>query len=192
LICKINIPTSEDNETKLLTATLTYVNVIGGCRDEQRTVATITRMDSTDERLQDVKVDFNLDKQRNRVIAAEALKRGNELGESRKLKEARETLQKAIDTLEKSVSAKDTFVVELVEGLRKAMGMLRSEEEYTSMGSKNMISMSEAHYQQRSNMSSPAAYSNMKKMKMKSSLQSWKQKKIVVLSDTTHTQKENF
>jgi len=174
LICKIHIaPEPSDNETKLLTATLTYQNVIGNCRDQQSTTASVTRLEEDDPRLKEVKVDFKLDTQRNRVIAADALKRGNELGSERKLKEAREVLEKAIETLKLSVSASDPFVVDLLKGLSSALSMLSTEASYSALGSKNMSAMSEAHFQQRSNLQQPG-YANMKKAKM---MMSWKSKK---------------
>jgi len=175
LLCKVNIPIlsesineTPETETKLITGVLSYFNVIGNVHDQQSVTAVISRLDAKDPKLADVKIDYNIDKQRNRVVAAEALKKGNDLGSQGKLEEGRKLLESTINELKSSVSGSDPFVQDLIQGLQTAMSSLKSQSEYSSWGSKNMVGQSEAHYQQRSNMQAKG-YANMKKAKMKSS-----------------------
>jgi len=177
LLCKVNVPAASDSETetKLLTGVLSYFNVIGNVRDQQSVTAVVTRLDSKDPTLADVKVDFNIDKQRNRVLAAEALKKGNELGSAGKLQEGRDLFEKTINELKSSISGGDPFVVDLIQGLQTAASSLKSQSEYSAWGSKNMLGQSEAHYQQRSNMQAKG-YANVKKAKMKAGWDSFQNK----------------
>jgi len=178
LLCKVNVPAVSDTsetETKLLTGVLSYFNVIGNVRDQQTVTAVVTRLESSDPTLADDKADHNIDKQRNRVLGAEALKKGNEFGSAGKLQEGRDLFEKTINELKSSISGGDPFVVDLIQGLQTAASSLKSQSEYSSWGSKNMIGQSEAHYQQRSNMQAKG-YANVKKAKMKSGWDSFQSK----------------
>jgi len=165
----------EKKDSKLISANLTYFSMVGNIRDETSCNVVLSRPDPDSQELKDVKVDFNLDKQRNRIVAAEALSKANDLGGGNDLEKARKILNETKDFLSKSLSGKDEFVVDLIRGLDQALNGLRSQSDYSSYGQKAMGAISSAHYQQRSNMQ-VQGYANKAKLGMQSSYAAFKKK----------------
>eukprot|EP00456_Euglypha_rotunda_P034921 TRINITY_DN2693_c0_g1_i8.p1 TRINITY_DN2693_c0_g1~~TRINITY_DN2693_c0_g1_i8.p1 ORF type:complete len:498 (-),score=75.22 TRINITY_DN2693_c0_g1_i8:28-1521(-) len=164
LICRVRVPKEEKDgiDTHLLTSTLSYFHVVAACQDTLSVKSMLHRPLKLEEK--DAKKDSNVDKQRNRVEVADALKQADELAKRGKLDDARTLLVRAIDKLNLSITAKDPFVISLAEGLQTALGGLKSSTEYSSWGGKKMTSMSDAHHQQRSSAAAPVYQNSNRKI----------------------------
>jgi hypothetical protein len=97
-----------------------------------------------------LKVNYNIDKQYNRIIAADAMASATDLGNNNKLDEAKEILRNAKNRIKESVSANDEFCQGLVTDLERCATGLQSKETYTSYGHQSLSTNSASHYQQRS------------------------------------------
>jgi len=103
-----------------------------------------------------------LDKQRNRIMTAEALEKANRLGTSDKLDEARAAINEAIQRISISSSCNEVFSQDLITDLKEALTRIRDTVSYQTSGSKYMSSHGMSHNYQRSCHSTPM-YSNTSK-----------------------------
>lgn len=102
-------------------------------------------------------VNITLDKQRNRLIAAEALNEGRRLADGDNLEKAREVLNAAINQISLSPSQMDSFCQGLVTDLQNCISGLSDSQAYNSVGSKMMNNYYQTNSRQRSTNANSAA-----------------------------------
>lgn len=117
------------------------------------------------------KPNIALDKQRNRLISAEALDEGRRLADDGNFSRAKEILTGAIGQINLSPSHDDPFCQGLVIDLQNCMAGLSDSSAYNSIGSKMINNYYQTNSRQRSTNSSSAAqesYTTSLKSSMKS------------------------
>jgi len=137
------------DEFPVVKVSMSYLNVITKQQVDVANAFTlkISRPMKTDPNMP---VNFNLDKQYNRIIAAEAMTNAETLANTNRLNEAREILTKARNRIKESVSATDEFCKGLVVDLDRCAQGLSSREVYQQQGQQQLMNNAVAHYQQRS------------------------------------------
>ena len=139
---------------------LEYFSVVSKKKLSNVTLCSINRTENTvDIGLRD----FKIDKQKNRIDAADAMDSADKLGNSNNLKEARLILTNAIKSIQNSVSKDDVFCKSLVEDLQQCYDKLKSRNDYISYGSKKLKMKKKAHKKQRaieSNNNAQMCYKN--------------------------------
>jgi Mg-chelatase subunit ChlD len=160
---------AESQSQQVVKFTLMYFNVIESESVEVESHATVARPSNKPE---NVVVNFELDKQRNRVDTAAILKESRELADSGELEKAKDALQKLQSRIEKSPSANDPLVQNLQNDIKEVMSGMADRQTYTSMGSKVVNQRWASHNMQRCNAQEASPYITNKKMLMKSSAMS--------------------
>jgi len=164
ILCSIHLPSLNEpclEKQSLLTVTLSYFNVITAQQEDIKAIAIVGRPQS------DLGATPNqmVDRQKNRIITADAIALGKELGDQTKYADARKIIEKAIETLKNSISAEDEFVKSLLTDLSNSLVGLQDRHSYTTGGGQTMTSCSSAHYQQRST-TSTTTYSTSARVTM--------------------------
>lgn len=171
IVCEVKVPlcTSETYQCKILSLSLEYFNVLTSTNEKVHSSLFIDRLEVVPSEY--LIPNFLLDKQRNRILAADALEKANDLGKSGKLEDARKELNTVIEHINQSVSANETFCQELIKDLKEALKRLRDQDSYVTSGSKYMTSHGMSHYYQRSSHTTPMyqTYSKMTTMEQASS-----------------------
>jgi len=172
ILCELTVNQIKE-ETKeyipILRATLNYFHAIHQERKSVTLNTEIIRVQPNAGVLKEMKVNTEIDKQKNRLLVAESITKANNQAQSNQLKEARQTLADAMSTINKSPSQNDPFCKNLVKDLQISLDGLRDRDEYMQNGNKNMNAYSNAHGKQRANLQSSSTYetSNRKHMKSK-------------------------
>jgi len=82
--------------------------------------------------------DYFLDRERNRLVTAEAMINARKLADNSQLDKAKQLLQTTIDRVKTSISAKDQQTEEFLKDLQEAMKDMVSKDSYTTVGAKKM------------------------------------------------------
>lgn len=136
IIVSIQLPRCTPTDSvDIARVTLEYFSTIDNNFYNQTAIARVSR---PPEAPQDMVPDFELDKQRNRIISTDALVQARNCGETGDLATARQKINEAIARIEKSVSSNDTFCQSLIVDLRDCLESLVDRRSYTSVGSKKM------------------------------------------------------
>ncbi|KAL5515925.1 hypothetical protein EMCRGX_G001170 [Ephydatia muelleri] len=130
----------------VLKATISYFNVISSSMQTISCDLVVSRTDAAPGA-----PDPDLDQQRNRVVAAAALKQSKALADQENLVGAKTLLDETIAAIEQSVSAQSNFSKALLVDLRTSLGSVQSRNVYLSHGEKFMCSKVQTHSSQRSN-----------------------------------------
>jgi len=123
--------------------------------------------------VENLKPNYELDKQRNRVETTSALDEARILADKNLLSDAREVLNKMINSINNSISAQDDFCKQLVKDLKSLLDTFVDTKSYTSFGNKMVNNMWISHEYQRSNNqdcdddNSSQTYMNVQKKEMK-------------------------
>jgi len=134
------------DKSDILKISLTYMNVIKK-RDETTEITTsIARPDQGTGESRNYEIDKNL----NRVIAAEAMESSNELAKNGELDKAKEVLESAATRISESVSFQDEFCKNLVKDIERCKEGVQSKASYNAVGSKMLLNQADAHSKQRS------------------------------------------
>jgi len=148
IIISLSIPRLDFplDRSDILKISLTYLNVIKK-RDETTEInATISRpAQGTGEPR-----NYEIDKNMNRVIAAEALETSNDMAKNGELDKAKEILESAATRISESVSSQDEFSKNLVKDIEKCKEGVQSKASYNAVGSKMLLNQAHAHSAQRS------------------------------------------
>jgi len=134
---------------------------------EQQTVESI--LQRTDKKESD-EADHELDKERNRVIASEAMIQSGSIG-ARNLMEARDLVETAMNRIGSSVSFQHPDVVELLTLLRKTLDGLADKSSYSS-ASPRALSTGQSMQAQRSGILSPQ-HRNVSRVEMHRAYGEW-------------------
>jgi uncharacterized protein YegL len=165
LLCEISVPKTESDvdAQEIVKLKLSYFNVITSQQEEASTTISIKRS-ATDT---DHKPSYSIDKQKNRILAADTLQEAKSLGDQNKLDAARDVINKTVQTIKTSISAEDPYCKGLVTDLEEALKGLRSQQEYSSYGNQTISGYTSAHYQQRAT-TKTASYQTSNRANMKS------------------------
>jgi len=173
VLCELTV-SQVKAETKeyipILTSTLNYFHLITQKHQSQTVNTQLIRVLPDAGVLSEMKVNKDIDKQRNRILVAEAITKANDLAQKNNLPEARKTLESAIKTILESVTGNEQFCKNLVNDLRTSLSGLRDQNEYAAKGSKAMNAYSNAHSKQRANLQSSSTYETSSRAVMKSKM----------------------
>jgi len=112
-----------------------YFNVLTSQLMSSSTIASISRPESCEAQVSD----FFLDRERNRLITAEAMVEARALADASKIDQAKVLLTDTITKLKSTISAEDKQTLEYIKDLNDAHGDMVSKEQYHQIGSKKMM-----------------------------------------------------
>jgi len=118
---------------KFFSCEISYKNLVRETDDKDSLTATINR--SGKMGIANVEVDVS----KNRVVAAEAMQNAENLGDARKLEEARKVINEAKSLIEKSASSKDEFCQNLIQDLNRCLDGLQDEQQFDYFGKGYMV-----------------------------------------------------
>jgi len=149
LLCSLSIPNcgTATDHYPLVKVTVSYFNVISGQNESTVNGCVITRGEHSNV---SERRDYRVDKQYNRLLAAQAMDQANDEAAKGNLEKARAILKAARGRISESVSAQDEFCQNLVGDIQRCESGLSSRAEYESGGSKMLTNQMNAHYVQRS------------------------------------------
>jgi hypothetical protein len=142
---------------ELVRVTLKYQNVV----ESKAATAVASAIIERPAEAKNQTPNFELNKQYNRLMAAEAMEKATEAGNQGNLELGRKLLLDAINSIRESVSAKDAFCQGLLTDLAKCQEKLKDKTTYMNEGQMMLNNNYAAHYMQRSSnvaMPSQAAY----------------------------------
>jgi len=176
LICEVSVPAihapmEEGIGMIILKSTLKYFNILTGQQHVSSICTNLLRPPPDSPLLREMKINIDLDKQKNRLLVAESmmLAKGQAKDGPQGLKQARQTLEDAIQVIIDSPSgASDPFNQNLIKDIRSPLSMMRSEDEYRGFGSKQINALSNAHSHQRANLQSEVMYNTSSRESLKS------------------------
>jgi len=144
-----------------------YKNVVKDVRETLSNVCSIARIEGS----QKGERNMELDVQYNRVMAADAMERADELANKGKMAEARKLLSFQVASIQASPSSAQSYSVNLVKDMQTISSNMQNTQQYASRGRKMMKSQYQAQQMQRSAQSSQWAsqscYENSSKKAMK-------------------------
>jgi Mg-chelatase subunit ChlD len=144
---------------ELVKFTLNYFDVFETQSEELETSAIISRPETEPSNRQ---VNYELDKQRNRVETSLALQRGRELAEKGELEQARKVLQVQQQRMQESTSAQDNMVQHISNDVSDLLENMQSPQQYSMQGHHQMNSAFSSMSHQRSNKKSSAFVTSSK------------------------------
>jgi len=112
--------------------------------------------------------DFFLDRQRNRLQAAETIETAKKIADSGDLEKARTMVKTTMATIDQSISAKDELCKQFNVDLKEALDGMVDRQEYQEKGMKKMAWKAQAHEKERA--VGKGGYDTSAKMKMKSEM----------------------
>lgn len=197
LLCRVRLPaiSQATHSQSVLTATLSYDNLIAEKKHQATTTSTVSRPAPDAKELAAQVANVEVDKHHNRLKVAAALEAATAHGDGGRLSEAKAELNRVAASIKNSPSyaiADNAYAQELFQQCEEAVEGLSSQEHYRQHTSKAMKMQCKSHFQQRS-VASPAMasssssagaskasaprlnmYGNSKKKKMKSSYTAFK------------------
>jgi len=149
IICELQLPQiqTEVKQVKILQLNLEYFNVLNSNTEKAQSTLYIDRLENIS--LENKISNLSLDKQRNRILTADALEKANEFGKNANLEQARTEIKQAIERINQSVSVNEIFCQELIKDLNDALSRLKDHNSYVTSASKYMTSHTMSHNQQR-------------------------------------------
>jgi len=151
ILCEVTLAASDvTQQIPVVQLEMSYFNVLTLKQDTNSAICTITRglVDSTNPSIA-------VDKQKNRMIAADAITGAKAGADANQYENARTIIKTAISTITNSASSSDSYSKSLLDDLQKVLIGLQDTSTYVAYGSHQMSGYQHTHYQQRSNMASP-------------------------------------
>lgn len=139
--------TEPNNAFEFCQFKLEYFNVIN-VSDETHTATGIVAR--TAQKIENQSRNLDLDKQMNRLAAAQAMEKGRMLADSGKFEEAKAVLHSTKVQFETSATSNETYTRALFADMDEALDNLESETSYKSAGRQKMFSKAQSHGVQRS------------------------------------------
>jgi hypothetical protein len=135
ILFSIKIPkiSKDDNNFEICNLKLDYLNVINMKKESIERSCNIKRVSTLSN---GVEVSIELDKHRNRLMAAEAIERAKKFADDNKLEEAKKEILQAIETIKRSPSRDLEFCQFLIDDLNVCKNSLKDRVEYVNYGSK--------------------------------------------------------
>jgi hypothetical protein len=147
IVLTVSLP-ANDIEKPLLEGSVSYKRPgddAAAARATARVPALIVRRPAQTSATANVAVNT----QRNRVLASDALAKAAQLGQDNQLEAARETLQGAIDAIQRSVSADAPLCRDLLKDLASTKARLASRSTFANGGYAQIMAQNNMHGQQR-------------------------------------------
>ena len=151
VIFLIELPKLEEaneDEAECVSFSVGFFNVLSGKEEgisspvKVRRPAKVTKEQKSNE---------TLDKQRNRLTAAEAMQNSRALADKGDMSGAQKVIRESKSVIEQSSSSRDTYCQNLMQELDECVTDMSSRDHYMSKGSKVISRKEQAHYYQRSN-----------------------------------------
>jgi uncharacterized protein YegL len=156
---------SEPCDCPLLLVKLAYFDVIHSSQIEKEISLQIRRDDSVHP-----KVNLAVDRQKNRIIAAESITKAKTQGDAGNIANARQILTDAMTILKNSPTGGDEYVKSLLTDLEDCKSSLKDPESYRSRGTQQMATYYSSHSYQRA-CHSVQTYSNTSRATMRQQLE---------------------
>ncbi len=139
VVLKLYVPATESaaDAFELAKIKLTYFNPrSNNVACEASISCTVQRKDdvSAEEQVRDLQVD----KQINRLLAAECMESAKNEASNGNLEKARQLLRDTMNVINASVSSKDALCQDLVADLQQILDSLKSEQTWNNVGSKEV------------------------------------------------------
>merc|ERR1740123_466769 len=160
---------SEKKDDPLIQLSVNYMNVIKGTTETLTNICTVTRISGK----QIGERNLALDRQLNRVLAADAMEQADKLAKSGKMADARKVMTKAQDQIKTSSTSDDAFCALMVEDMGRLNNCMQSRSAYMMGGQQQMQCQMQSQQMQRCSNSSAFALqrtyesSNRRAMKSK-------------------------
>jgi len=164
IVCRITLPQLDspvENEN-LVSFTVDYFNVLLSQMVTQSEVASVGRPGCCPPQ----EANFSIDKERNRLITAEAMLEARRLADSGNMDAAKILLKSTVLTLTHSISVGDSQTKEFIDDLEEAHQDMVNRQTYLSAGAKKMAWKEQKMAKQRAAGKS-AAMDTPTKMRMK-------------------------
>jgi len=146
---------TDDDIQQLMTGSVTYT--VPGAAQATSVNASALKLLRPARVAADVAINVDVNAQRNRVLATEALQSAAAAADKGDLKAARETLDGAIATIKASPSAAHRLCVELLKDLADSRSRVNDQRTFQSGGYAQMSHQANQHAQQRQTHSSNAS-----------------------------------
>jgi len=169
LLCELTVDKINEERKEripILEAELHYLHSINNVHVTTSITADLTRPNSSSPTLLEMKVNQEIDKQRNRLYVVDVIAQANESANRLDLPKARADIEAAIKVVEGSPSGGEQMCRNLVNDLRLCLAGLRDHQEYTSHGSKMSRTMMSSHGQQRCCSQTVSSYQTKKRATM--------------------------
>jgi len=160
ILFNVKLPQSEPSDYPILALKLTYFDVIHSHQVDKEIKLTLKRSD-TDE----PQVNLSVDRQKNRIIAADAISQAKKKGDSGDITNARKIVNDAMAKIKDSKTASDEYVLSLIKDLEDCISTLRDISSYMTRGTQQMATYSSSHTYQRAT-HSVQSYSNTTRRQM--------------------------
>eukprot|EP01120_Amphizonella_sp_Union-15-10_P010862 TRINITY_DN4501_c0_g1_i1.p1 TRINITY_DN4501_c0_g1~~TRINITY_DN4501_c0_g1_i1.p1 ORF type:complete len:490 (-),score=111.20 TRINITY_DN4501_c0_g1_i1:112-1581(-) len=148
LLLEVSVPESSPaSQVPVVHGSMSYFNVI---TVQQESLEIQCFVDRGAENSQS---NYYVDRQRNRILAADAMLTSKEAADLGNLEVARNAINTAKDTITNSISSKDPFCLSLLDDLNEVFVGLKDRETFHTVGSKRMTTYHHTHSYQRSNKS---------------------------------------
>jgi len=156
-----------------------YFNVLSSQILSETIVSSICRPEQCDKQVPD----YFLDRERNRLITAEAMTEARKLADAGNLDQAKQLLTNTVKTLKASTSAEDVQIKEYIHDLEEAHTDMVNRETYKAAGAKKMAWKGQKMEKQRA-CGGTTAMETTEKMKMK---QAYMQRKLDAMDHSAST-----
>lgn len=128
---------------QFFTCDISYKNLVRDIDQKETLTATVNRTGKVGN------ANIDVDVSKNRVVAADAMSEAESLGELRKLDAARKVVNEAMGQIEKSISAKEEFCLNLLADLKKCLDGLKDEYQWDQFGKGYMMQNQKCLYMER-------------------------------------------
>jgi len=151
-LCTVNLPpTDTPKQAPLLEVSLSYTNVLSQKPQYLSESLTVLRVIDPEP----AQINPKIDRQRNRIICANAMQEALDAGERSDYKRAVDILQKAERVIITSPSAMDTYCVGLVRQLQDGQREVSNRDQFRNAGQQNLSVATRSHQQQRATQTIP-------------------------------------
>jgi len=136
ILCRVKLPKLDApvDKEELVSFNVEYFNVLSSQLESVSAVASMARPEECDAQVSD----YFLDRERNRLVTAEAMLEARTLADSSKLDAAKAILKATVEKLQSSISGADKQTLEYIKDLNDAHNDMVSREQYSAVGAKKM------------------------------------------------------
>ena len=178
IVCRVKLPVLASPATEspaLLTATLEYNNVLTSQRARADTTLCLARPAPESKECKEATPNLFVSEQYNRMAAVAALKQAADLADKNDLTRANECLQAAIENVENSPAADNSYCKDLLKSMAATKAQMKDRGSYRRIGGKSARASCLGYEQQRSNLQTPQ-FANQKKSAMSAAFKSFKKR----------------
>lgn len=165
VVCRVSLPAlaAPEENSPVLHVSADYVDVMHGVPATLTTTLSVARpLFATPQRR-----NVYLDRQSNRLRAAEAMDEARSLADGGELEKARAVLSAAIAAISNSASAQDELCVGMLRDLTESIADMQSMTDYRAVGAKKIAWKSQEHERERCVSNNGSVYDTELKKQMK-------------------------